>query len=72
MGIDPADCLVFEDTPAGVQSGRAAGMRVIGISTWKTREELHEADAVVANFTWLTWRRVGEGIEVEISAPKGS
>lgn len=30
MGVDPAACLVVEDSPAGVAAGRAAGMRVVG------------------------------------------
>lgn len=25
LGVDPADCVVFEDAPAGLQAGRAAG-----------------------------------------------
>lgn len=29
LGIDPADCIVFEDAPAGIRAGRAAGMRVV-------------------------------------------
>ncbi|MFF2851454.1 HAD-IA family hydrolase [Streptomyces sp. NPDC058001] len=31
LGVDPADCVVFEDSEAGIAAGRAAGMRVIGI-----------------------------------------
>ncbi|MET9883451.1 HAD-IA family hydrolase [Streptomyces sp. NPDC006430] len=31
LGVDPADCIVFEDSAAGIAAGRAAGMRVIGI-----------------------------------------
>ena len=30
MGVDPAACLVIEDSPAGVEAARAAGMRVFG------------------------------------------
>ncbi|CAM5276673.1 hydrolase [Streptomyces avidinii] len=29
LGVDPADCIVFEDSAAGITAGRAAGMRVI-------------------------------------------
>ncbi|WP_319533709.1 HAD-IA family hydrolase [uncultured Cohaesibacter sp.] len=30
--VDPQDCLVFEDAPAGLASGQAAGCHVIGIA----------------------------------------
>ena len=33
MGVDPAHCLVIEDSPSGVEAGRAAGMTVIGLLT---------------------------------------
>lgn len=31
LGFAPGDCLVFEDSEAGIEAGRAAGMRVIGV-----------------------------------------
>ncbi len=31
LGVDPAACLVLEDSPAGVAAACAAGMRVIGV-----------------------------------------
>ncbi|MFS0852711.1 HAD-IA family hydrolase [Microbacterium sp. 179-I 3D4 NHS] len=31
LGVDPADCVVFEDSGAGIQAAHAAGMRVIGV-----------------------------------------
>ena len=30
LGADPADCIVIEDAPAGIEAGKAAGMRVDG------------------------------------------
>ena len=31
LGVEPADCVVFEDSAAGIAAGRAAGMRVVGV-----------------------------------------
>ncbi|MER7177433.1 HAD-IA family hydrolase [Streptomyces mesophilus] len=31
LGLDPADCVVFEDSGAGIAAGKAAGMRVVGV-----------------------------------------
>jgi beta-phosphoglucomutase-like phosphatase (HAD superfamily) len=33
LGVSPANCIVFEDSPSGTLAGAAAGMRVIGIRT---------------------------------------
>jgi sugar-phosphatase len=47
LGFAPGDCLVFEDTPAGIQSGKAAGMKVIALSTTYPPKELGKADAIL-------------------------
>src|SRR5579875_44040 len=44
--IEPAECLVIEDTVAGVRAARAAGMRVLGLAQSAGQSELAEADLV--------------------------
>lgn len=42
LQVDPANCLVFEDSFAGIQAGTEAGMRVIGLSTTNSEESLKD------------------------------
>jgi pseudouridine-5'-monophosphatase len=51
LGAEPADCVVFEDSPAGVQAARAAGMRVVALpDPLLGREKVADADLVVDSF----------------------
>jgi HAD superfamily hydrolase (TIGR01509 family) len=45
MGFDPATTAVVEDSPAGVEAGRAAGMTVFGYAERTPAEELRTAGA---------------------------
>lgn len=47
MGFAPAECLVIEDAPAGIQSARAGGEKVIGLASTYPASKLGEANAVV-------------------------
>jgi sugar-phosphatase len=47
LGFAAADCVVVEDTPAGIQSGIAAGMRVIALTTTYPASRLTAARAVL-------------------------
>lgn len=67
--VDPAACVVFEDSRAGVEAGLAAGTRVVGIST--THESLPGVSLMIRDFedpalaAWLTAGSrsgVGEGL----------
>ncbi|MEI7497878.1 MAG: HAD family phosphatase [Candidatus Falkowbacteria bacterium] len=50
LQVRPNGCLVFEDTPVGVKSALNAGMRVVGIATSHSFDELSAAELVVTNF----------------------
>jgi sugar-phosphatase len=56
LGADPADCVVFEDAPAGVQAGRAAGMHVVGITTTHDPSELDASELAPSVAAWLARR----------------
>jgi len=46
LGKAVENCVALEDAPAGIEAARAAGMRVIGITTTHSREELACAHVV--------------------------
>ncbi|MFC7884202.1 HAD-IA family hydrolase [Streptomyces sp. NPDC057376] len=48
LGVEPADCIAFEDSGAGIAAARAAGMRVVGVGP---RAGLHGPDVVVEDLT---------------------
>jgi mannitol-1-/sugar-/sorbitol-6-phosphatase len=45
LGFAPADCVVFEDAPAGIRSGKASGARVVGFRTMADDAKLLECGA---------------------------
>jgi sugar-phosphatase len=45
LGMPATDCIVFEDAPAGIRAGKAAGARVLALRTTVTERELREAGA---------------------------
>ena len=53
LAVNPEECLVVEDAPAGIQSAHAGGMKAIGITTTFPAAELREADAVINAMTQI-------------------
>lgn len=50
LNISPRNCLVFEDAVVGINSAKAAGMKVIAVATTQSKEELSIADMIVDDF----------------------
>lgn len=42
LGLRPEECIVFEDALAGLEAGKRAGCKIIGVATSHTKEELQD------------------------------
>ncbi|MEU0716546.1 HAD-IA family hydrolase [Streptomyces lavendulocolor] len=67
LGFDPADCVVFEDSEAGILAGRAAGMRVVGVGP---RAGAFAPDVHVPDLTHVRVEadRAGDAIRLHVGA----
>jgi beta-phosphoglucomutase family hydrolase len=50
LNVSPENCVVFEDSVAGIRSAKAAGMKVIAVATTHTPDELKEADRLIYDY----------------------
>jgi mannitol-1-/sugar-/sorbitol-6-phosphatase len=67
LGFNPADCLVIEDAPAGIQSARAGGFKVAGITSTYPADALVDADEVIGRLEQIQIKSNGAGkLAVEI------
>jgi len=53
LGMNPRECLVIEDAPAGIESGHAGGMKVIALASTYSAKELQAADAVITDLSQI-------------------
>jgi len=56
LGLIPVQCVVFEDSIAGIQAARRAGCVCIGVATTHTRDELEvlHPSRIITDFSGLT------------------
>jgi sugar-phosphatase len=54
LGVKPENCVVIEDSVAGVLAGKSAGMKVVALTHTHDRIFLLDADLVVDSFRELS------------------
>ena len=65
MGIEPANCVVIEDAPNGVQAVRAAGAKCIAVTNSTSAENLNEANLVCDSLEEIDLETVIQLIEIK-------
>lgn len=59
LGVDPAMCVVVEDTPAGLEAARAAGIRSIAVIGTYQPDALSIADQIIPQLQAMRVERAG-------------
>lgn len=69
LGYEPEECMVFEDAPAGIRAGKAAGTTVIAFPTTYPLDALSEADCVAESLGSVHVEILASGeLELEVTA----
>jgi beta-phosphoglucomutase len=53
--LPPNECLVIEDSPPGIESGRQAGMHTLGVTNTVSEQQLRAAGAEVVTASLADW-----------------
>ena len=67
LGFAPSDCLVFEDSPAGIASARSAGMQTIALQTTYPADQLQAAHAIIRTLADVKANLHGENITLQLA-----
>ena len=61
LGLEPSECLVIEDAPAGIKAGKDAGCKVLAVLSSHTPVELTDADWIVPSLEHVTAAPADDG-----------
>jgi mannitol-1-/sugar-/sorbitol-6-phosphatase len=67
LGVAPADCVVFEDSPSGVAAGRAAGCTVVATTFSHSAESLGAAHYLVRDLTGIRVESANDEIVIRLT-----
>jgi beta-phosphoglucomutase family hydrolase len=56
----PSECIAFEDSVAGIRSAKAAGMKVVVLTTTHTAKEMKDADLIIKDYTEISLTKLRE------------
>jgi mannitol-1-/sugar-/sorbitol-6-phosphatase len=68
LGLPAEQCIVVEDSPAGIAAARAAGMRSVAVASTHERDELEAATAIAGRLGELRVKCGADGLVIRICA----
>ncbi len=67
MQVDPKDCVVFEDSPAGIEGAKTAGATVIGINMVDAAKKNSKPDFIINDMNEVSVRCSGGSLIIELN-----
>jgi len=49
LGLNPSNCIALEDSPAGINSAKSAGLQILGVENSHSAEKLKEANLIFSD-----------------------
>lgn len=58
LGVSPEQCIVFEDSFSGISAALNAGMKIVGVLSSHTKEELPPCSLYINDYTQLSYHNI--------------